>query len=83
MPPFTAGRWSFSFAKSVRTFAAPTASFAMTRPVGPLSRSPTRPDSFTARSARVFLMTTYSTFALRRRRRSSVIRFTFRPVKSV
>ena len=36
----------------------------MTRPVGPLSFWEIRPDSFTARSARVFLMTTYSTFAV-------------------
>jgi len=57
-PPFTAGRWSFSRAKSASTLAAATASFAMTRPVCPLSGVATRPDSFTARSARVFLITT-------------------------
>jgi hypothetical protein len=83
MPPFTAGRASFSFAKSDSTLAAPTGSFVTTSPVGPLSRWPTSPDSFTARSARVFLMTTYSTFAFLRRRRRSVIRFTLSPVKSV
>ena len=52
-------------------------------PSVPSSAAPTRPLSFTARSASVFLITTYSTFALRRRRRRSVIRFTFSPVKSV
>ena len=83
MPPFTAGRASFSFAKSVRTFAPATGSAATTIPVGPLSRAPTRPLLFTARRASVFLMTTYSTPARRRLRRSSVIRFTLSPVKSV
>src|SRR5688500_3853538 len=82
-PPFTLGRASFSLAKSVRSFAAVTGSRLMTTPVGPLSVWLTRPLSFTARSASVFLMTTYSTPCRLRRRRSSVIRFTLRPVKSV
>jgi hypothetical protein len=57
----------------------------MTRAVGPRKNSATSGNSLpcSARSASVFFTTRYSTPALRRRRRRSVMLFTFRPVKSV
>src|SRR6266852_4379350 len=84
-PALMAG-FSNSLAKSASTFAAPTGSApASTRPVGP-TRCGSSPGTWAAPKARrasVFLTTTNSVPACRRRRRSCVIFATSRPVKSV